>query len=92
MFNSPLAKGKRTGYKRFRGKAFGKKKDTTTYGGVCLYCGYFTPHDALGLSDDPRIKSLQRLNTNCRNLWVCEKHLEPLFTLRWADLLCEITS
>ena len=91
MFNSPLAKGKRTGYRRYRKPAFGKKP-TVMYGGTCLYCGYFTAHDALHIDDDPRIKSLQRLNTNCRNLWVCEKHLEPLFTLRWADLLCEITS
>ena len=91
MFNSPLAKSKRTGRKRYKGKAFGKKA-SPIHGGACLFCGYFTSNDALLVEDDIRIDSLKRINRNCINLWVCAKHLDPLLTLRWADLICEITS
>ena len=91
MFNSPIAKSKRTGYKRFKKAAFGKKSNPQAAGGACLYCGYFTSFNALVL-DDVRIQSLKRLNKNCVSLWICEKHVEPLLTLRWSDLLFEITS
>lgn len=91
MFNSPISKGKRTGRKQYRSPAFGKKS-FPTHGGACLFCGYFTSNDVLLDRNDIRIDSLQRLNRNCTNLWVCANHLEALLELRWSDLLCEITS
>ena len=92
MFNSPISKGKRTGYKRYKSRPFGKKSSDVR-GGACLFCGYFTSNDLLMERDeDTRINSLKRLNKNCRELWVCKPHRDPLLELRWADLLLEITS
>lgn len=91
MFNSPIARSKRSGKKRYKARPFGKK-EPFRLGGACLYCGFFTSNDLRDLQDDSRVGAMESLNKNCRVLWVCPKHVEPLLTLRWKDILLELTS
>lgn len=91
MYNSPISKSKRTGYKRYRKAPFGRKAGLAASSGACMFCGYLTTND-ISSYDDVRVASLRRLNHDRPNLWVCLKHVDPLLATRWMDLLLEITS